>query len=60
MSTVRTSGCDVQKRALSIIFGLGDYDDQCERAQLTTLDIRIEKMCVCGSFFAKFLIPVIV
>ena len=27
---------DVQKRALSITFGLGDYDDQCERAQLTT------------------------
>jgi hypothetical protein len=53
---------DVQRRALSIIFGSGDYDDQCERAQLTTLDIRIlvEKICVCGSFFAKFGIPVIV
>jgi hypothetical protein len=50
---------DVQRRALSIIFGLGDYDDQCQRAQLTTLDIRRD-LCVCGSFFAKLLIPVIV
>jgi hypothetical protein len=50
---------DVQRRALSIIIGLGDYDDQCQRAQLTTLDIRREDLCV-RFFFAKFLIPVIV
>ena len=36
--TLEDTSCleDVQKRALSIIFGLGDYDDLCERAQLTT------------------------
>ena len=47
---------DVQKRALSIIFGLGDYDDQCERAQLTTLDIRREDLCM-RFFFRKVLNP---
>ena len=41
---------------MSIIFGLGDYDDQCERAQLTTLDIRREDLCL-RFFFRKVLNP---
>jgi hypothetical protein len=51
-----TSLEDVQRRALSIIFGLGDYDDQCERAQLIPLDIRREDLCM-RFFLRKVLNP---
>ena len=44
---------DVQK---NIIFGLGDYDDLYKHAQLTTLDIRREDLCL-RFFFRKVLNP---
>ena len=41
---------------MSIIFGLGDYDDLCKSAQLSTLDIRGDDLCL-RFFFRKVLNP---